>query len=251
MILDVKNLTKYFGGLCAVSRLDFNILEGEVLGIIGPNGSGKTTLFNLITGVFKPNDGKVLFNGADITGHKPYDIVKRGIARTFQITRLFGRQSALGNVMMGLHCRTKAGVWGALARGPHTRDEEQKSLAKASGILEFLNLSHVQDKPAELLSSAEQRRLMIGIALATEPGLLMLDEPTSGMSAEETDDVVQLVGSIRDNGIAVLLIEHNMNVAMNICDRIVAIESGSKIVEGSPEEVAMNEKVIEAYLGKD
>jgi len=251
LMLEVKQVTKFFGGLCAISRLSFHIEEHEILGVIGPNGSGKTTLFNLITGLHKPDGGQVVFSGEDITGHKTYDIVARGIARTFQTTKLFGRQTALGNLIMGLHCRTKAGVWGALARGPRARAEEKQSRTRASELLELLSLSPVRDRAAELLSSAEQRRLMIGIALATRPRLLLLDEPTAGMSAEETAEVVELVGKIRDSGITVLLIEHNMKVAMNICDRIVAIESGEKIAEGSPEKVVGDEKVIEAYLGRD
>ncbi len=251
MLLQVQGLTKYFGGLAAVSDLDFHVEKGEILGIIGPNGSGKTTLFNLVTGVHKPSKGKILFAGMEITGEKPYRIAEMGIARTFQITKLFGRVSTFSNIMMGLHSRTGAGVWGALGRGTRTRQEEEESRRKALQILEFAGLSQVQDRPAELLSSEQQRRLMIAIALATEPKLLLLDEPTAGMSAEETDTVVELMGKMRDKGITLLLIEHNMKMAMNICNRLVALENGEKIAEGLPEQIANNEQVIEAYLGRD
>ena len=249
--LEVKGVTKYFGGLCAISRLDFGVARGEIVGIIGPNGSGKTTLFNMITGVHQPDEGDIRFEGASIAGEKPYEVVRRGIARTSQLTKLFGRVPALGNVLMGLHCRTRAGVWGALVRGAETKAEEKKSRAKAAEILEFLGLTHVQDRPAELLSAAEQRRLMIGNALATQPRLLLLDEPTAGMSAEETAEVVRLIRKVRGDGVTILLIEHNMKVAMGLCDRIVAIESGTKIAEGTPDVVAGDQAVIEAYLGKD
>jgi len=231
--------------------LDFHVEKGEILGVIGPNGSGKTTLFNLMTGVHKPTRGKILFEGQDIGGKSPYRIAETGIARTFQLTKLFGRVPVSTNVLMGLHCRTGTGVWGALTRGGRAQREEEGSRQKVLGILEFTGLSSVQGRAAELLSSEEQRRLMIAIALATEPKLLLLDEPTAGMSAEETDVVMKLMDQMHKKGITLLLIEHNMKMAMNICNRIVALENGTKIAEGPPAQISSNERVIEAYLGRD
>jgi branched-chain amino acid transport system ATP-binding protein len=250
-ILEISGLTKHFGGLCATANLDLEVADKEILGIIGPNGSGKTTLFNLITGVCQPDDGRVRFLGKDITARKPHYIVSSGIARTFQVTRIFFGQNCLDNIIMGMHCRTKSGVWGALSRSAGTKAEEARCREEAFGILSFLSLTDLWDKPCELLSSAEQRRLMIGVALSTRPRLLLLDEPTAGMSAAETDMTVEIISEIRKSDVAVLLIEHNMKVAMNICDRFVAIEAGAKLAEGSPERIASNPRVIEAYLGKE
>lgn len=250
-LLKVIELTKYFGGLCATSHLCFDLSKSEILGIIGPNGSGKTTLFNLITGVHKPDEGRIFFDGYNITGHRPHAVAQRGIARTFQVTNLFASQTSLDNVIMGFHCRTNAGVWGALTRNARTRGEEQTCREKAADILSFLSLTEVMDRQAALLSSAEQRRLMIGIAMATQPRLLLLDEPTAGMSSEETAQTVEIISNIRARGTAILLIEHNMQVAMNICDRFIAIEAGAMLAQGSPESIASNPRVIEAYLGKE
>jgi branched-chain amino acid transport system ATP-binding protein len=251
MILEIKEITKKFGGLHAVSQLSFHIQPHEILGIIGPNGSGKTTLFNLITGYYRPDEGQVWFEGKNITGHKPYDIVSMGIARTSQVTRIFSGQSALENVIIGMHCRTKTGIWGALIRGTRTRAEEAESREKALQLLNYLFLDHVVDRQSDLLSSAEQRRLMIGIALASQPRLLLLDEPTAGMSFEETEQVVGIINDIRKQGTTILLIEHNMKVSMGICDRLLAIERGCRLAEGLPEMICSDPRVIEAYLGED
>jgi branched-chain amino acid transport system ATP-binding protein len=251
MIIEIGNLTKKFGGIHAVSRISFHVNEREILGIIGPNGSGKTTLFNLITGNFIPDEGVICYEGKDITGHKPYEIASCGIARTSQVTRLFAEQSALQNVLIGMHCRTKSGIWGALTKGKKTRIEEESSREKAFELLKFLFLDHLHDRRSDLLSSAEQRRLMIAIALACQPRLLLLDEPTAGMSFEETEQVVHVMNEIRNSGITIILIEHNMKVTMGICDRLIAIERGNKLAEGIPEIICSNPRVIEAYLGED
>ena len=250
MLIKTEKLTKYFGGLGAVVDLDLSVGEQEILGLLGPNGSGKTTAFNLITGVHKPTAGKVCFDGHDITSHKPYDITARGIGRTFQITKLFDRVSVIQNVLTGMHCRTRNGVWDALARGVKARHEEEASLQKSVELLELTGLAHAKDQVAENLPSADQRRLMIAIAMATDPKLLLLDEPTAGMNVEEINQLIDIVRKIRNKGIAVLLIEHNMRVAMTICDRLVVLNYGKKIAEGLPKEIADNEAVIEAYLGR-
>lgn len=250
MLITTEKLTKYFGGLGAVIDLDLSVKEEEIVGLLGPNGSGKTTAFNLLTGVHKPTGGKIYFNGRDITAHKPYDITVHGIGRTFQITKLFDRVSALQNVLTGMHCRTRNGVWRALIRDKKSRYEEEVSVHKSIELLELAGLAHAKDQIAENLPSAEQRRLMIAIAMATDPKLLLLDEPTAGMNAEEIDQLINIIGKIRSRGIAVLLIEHNMRVAMSICERLVVLNYGKKIAEGLPQEIANNEEVIEAYLGR-
>lgn len=251
MLLTVKNLTKMFGGLAAVSDLDFDLREGELLALVGPNGSGKTTVFNMLTGVHKPTRGKIIFEGQNIAGNKPHQIAACGIGRTFQITRLFNKVSVLQNVLTGFHCATGTGVWGALARHRRFREEEERCREEAKELLELMGLAHSKDRIAENLSSAEHRRLMITVALATKPRLLLLDEPIAGMGKPEIDELMGMIKKIRDKGITILLIEHNMRVVMDISDRVVVLSYGLKIAEGKPEEIVNNEAVIEAYLGRD
>jgi len=251
MLLQVNSLTKVFGGLSAVQDLDFDLHEGELLALVGPNGSGKTTVFNMLTGVHKPTRGKIIFRGRDIAGYKPHQVAARGIGRTFQITKLFNQVSTLQNVLMGFHCVTKAGVWGAISRHGRARQEEAACREKAMALLELMGLVNSRDRIAENLSSAEHRRLMIAVALATDPKLLLLDEPIAGMSRSEIDELLGMISKIREKGITVLLIEHNMRVVMDVSDRIVVLSYGVKIAEGNPEEIAKDEAVIEAYLGRD
>ena len=251
MLLQVEGLIKVFGGLTAINNLDFHIENREILGLIGPNGSGKTTVFNLITGVHKPTQGKVFFDGKDMTGLKPHRVTAAGVARTFQLAKLFCESSVLEHVIVGQHCRTRAGVWSALTQNSSSQREEEESQRKAIELLKFTNLFSVKDEYAGNLSCAQQRRLMIATAMASDPKLILLDEPTSGMSAEEVAEVVEIIRNIRDGGVTVFLIEHNMRVAMNICDRIAVLNYGKKIAEGTPEEVAHNKSVIDAYLGDE
>jgi branched-chain amino acid transport system ATP-binding protein len=248
-LLEVRGLTKVFGGLKAVSELDFHIEPGELLSIIGPNGAGKTTLFNLLTGFYEPTAGIITFNGLNISGCKPYQVTRCGISRTFQMTSIFKPRSVLENVMIGKSLHASVGLWGSVFRTPATRREEKKTRDKARDILSFVGLADLEDRMAGALTEEAQKRLSISMALATEPRLLLLDEPTGGVNMEEISGLMELVGKIRKKGITICLIEHKMRMVMSISDRIVVLNYGKKIAEGKPKEVAVNEEVIRAYLG--
>lgn len=248
-LLDVRGLTKSFGGLTAVSELNFDIQPGELLSMIGPNGAGKTTLFNLLTGFYEPTSGTITFNGMNITGCKPYQVTRCGMSRTFQMTSIFKQSTVLENVMIGKSLHTRAGVWGSVLRTPAARREEQKTREKAREILFFVGLGDNENRVAGGLTEEAQKRLSISMALATEPKLLLLDEPTGGVNLEEISGLIELVGKIRKLGTSICLIEHKMRMVMSISDRIIVLNYGKKIAEGKPKEVASNEEVVRAYLG--
>lgn len=247
-MLEIRKMNKHFGGLAAISNFDLNIKQGELVGLIGPNGAGKTTTFNLITGFIKPNSGKIIFEGKDITGQKPHSVAKEGIVRTFQATDLFQDFTVLQNITAACHLKPKVGLWDVLHL-PNSRRKEAEILNRALEIIEFAGLDSVKDVTASNLPHRHKRILGIAIALATEPKLLLLDEPVSGMNADEVIEASTFINRIWERGTTILLIEHNMRVAMSLCQRIAVLSFGKKIAEGSPEEIKKNPQVIEAYLG--
>jgi branched-chain amino acid transport system ATP-binding protein len=275
LLLRLTGVTKKFGGLTAVNNVSFDIDKGSVVGLIGPNGAGKTTVFNLITGNYTPTNGDVDFKGISVLREKrkifnllglngngtlskliyrtiaPNKIVKMGIARTFQTIRLFQNMSVIENVLAGCHCRMKSGSISAMLRLPSQEKEEEKALKKAAETLDFVGLLHEAENLAKNLSYGQQRLLEIARALASDPELIILDEPAGGMNDQETSELVRLIGKIAENNITVLLIEHDMNLVMKACHKLIVLEYGTKIAEGVPEDIKNNKRVIEAYLGAD